>query len=525
MKWEEFKNRFKKDIHEQDANMDVDIDAIWKALEPQVDELNREKRKNRKFIFWLFFAGLIVVGSTVFFLFGKNKTPIFSGNKPLEKTQTADNQQSMTDKKTKLLNNDLPNRNKKTKINNDFTIKNKKNITASESKNPSSYSTIDNTNHFSKTKTKHGKLKLNNESAMDRFRNNKNTKTENQKRKRGFFYNNKNVKPESQTDSTEEILQSSSSTTEPAMILNENQNSDNTVPQASAPTRNILAFLPSISSPLMTYERELIISQRRNNDFFSKKINKEKRDDDDKKSSKQKFEFSADVFGGVSSVNRLMIAKNIFANEWLNIRKTHETSLEAIHYGALFGIRHESGLGLSLGLQKTRIAERYNMTGTQMKIDSIEGIELLRINLMGDTIPIEGVVAQTTTTTRNKKIYNNYSLVDIPILVNYQWSFGKWKAGIEAGVLANISLKTSGIIPNEIFDDVDIKANQSSLFKSKIGMSYQLSLMGSYLLGNNWEIQAVPSFRFFPKDFSVNENNISQKYRLLGGNLRLRYQF
>ena len=43
MKWKDFKNRLRKDAQQQKA--EVDVDAIWSAIEPQVDAINEEKVK------------------------------------------------------------------------------------------------------------------------------------------------------------------------------------------------------------------------------------------------------------------------------------------------------------------------------------------------------------------------------------------------------------------------------------------------------------------------------------------------
>ena len=68
MNWEKFNNRLRKDAEGQ--NNDVDIDSIWNAIEPQVDEINNAKNKKRRgvFFWWgavvlLFSVGLCFLGN------------------------------------------------------------------------------------------------------------------------------------------------------------------------------------------------------------------------------------------------------------------------------------------------------------------------------------------------------------------------------------------------------------------------------------------------------------------------------
>ncbi|MFK7807891.1 MAG: hypothetical protein AB8F74_08855, partial [Saprospiraceae bacterium] len=65
MKWDGFKNRLKKESHEQ--KQDVDIDAIWAAIEPEVDAINEKDKDRKEFVFWLFFGGILALTTGLFF--------------------------------------------------------------------------------------------------------------------------------------------------------------------------------------------------------------------------------------------------------------------------------------------------------------------------------------------------------------------------------------------------------------------------------------------------------------------------
>ncbi|MEO1262307.1 MAG: hypothetical protein AAFZ15_26105, partial [Bacteroidota bacterium] len=73
MKWPLFKNKIKDELSAHRS--EVDVDALWSAIEPQVDALNRTKRKKRRGLIWLLFAGVLLAGSTAgYFFLGNSKT-------------------------------------------------------------------------------------------------------------------------------------------------------------------------------------------------------------------------------------------------------------------------------------------------------------------------------------------------------------------------------------------------------------------------------------------------------------------
>ena len=95
MNWEKFNNRLRKDAEGQ--NNDVDIDSIWSAIEPEVDAINTEKKKNRRGIFFWWGAGILLFSVGMWFL----------GNQFSQKeniVQNTDNQIITTDHKNTDLN-------------------------------------------------------------------------------------------------------------------------------------------------------------------------------------------------------------------------------------------------------------------------------------------------------------------------------------------------------------------------------------------------------------------------------------
>ncbi len=79
MNWEKFKRQLRNDTQQQ--RVDVDVNAIWNAIEPQVDELNQSREKRKKRFFWIFFAGALLTGIGL---------AAFYSNTNTDKTNTVD---------------------------------------------------------------------------------------------------------------------------------------------------------------------------------------------------------------------------------------------------------------------------------------------------------------------------------------------------------------------------------------------------------------------------------------------------
>ncbi|MBK9013349.1 MAG: hypothetical protein IPM82_04325 [Saprospiraceae bacterium] len=61
MKWESMEDKIKAAL--LGHRTEVDADAIWAAIEPGVDAINR--RKKRRGLIWFIFAGVVLAGGAL----------------------------------------------------------------------------------------------------------------------------------------------------------------------------------------------------------------------------------------------------------------------------------------------------------------------------------------------------------------------------------------------------------------------------------------------------------------------------
>ena len=485
MKWDDFKNKFKQDVQQQ--NVEVDVDSIWNAIESDVDAINNKRK--RRFSFWIFFLGIGLVSGIGFYVFSNKNTNViavedksFDNKKEIVRsTQSADSQ----------LIKDRSNSNELLSVNIDKSEKNVIVATKNHSKNKKSNQNINskksNNNSFTKTIRKEI-IENKKETIVERTHSFPTQKVEKNLAKEEFLKNNTTIISKAQTEKT----------------------------QFNSPVLSATFLLNIIDSEKSITD----ILAKNKSDIYLKELKKEW-----KPKKENDFIFSAEVFGGVSFVNRKIAAKDPSSSDLLSIRANNEYPLEANHLGLLLKLKTQKGIYFSAGIQQTTIAERYEYKDTNISIDSVEGVKTLLVNLTGDTIPRMGMIPRTTTLVLEKKIFNTYQLLDIPVFIGYETKGKNWQFGVEAGVLANISLKTEGIIPNELFDDIDIKTDQDEVFKSNIGLSYHLGMTASRKIKGNFWLTITPSLRILPKDFSTDNYGLSQKYTLFGTRVGVRYNF
>jgi len=232
--------------------------------------------------------------------------------------------------------------------------------------------------------------------------------------------------------------------------------------------------------------------------------------------------------GGIGKAPNTLDTKNDTISPLLLIRRDTESSLETNQFGLTFSLRHRSGISLTSGLQQTTLVEKVAFDDTVTEVNLVDGITDVIIDSNGDSTFISGLIEETKVTTIEKRQYVRYKLLEVPLIVGWQTKDKNdtgWTFGVEAGVVPNISLTTKGSIFNENYEDVNIGLEQSSYFKKNIGLSYHIGFSVRRMLTENIELSLKPTIRFFPNDFSVDVNPISQKYNLVSGQLGVNYIF
>lgn len=528
MKWDLFKNKLKKEAQQQ--NDAVDIDALWSAIEPDVDALNGAEKKRRRFFLWFFFGAAVALTGTWFAL--SNDDAITTGmvaenNFNENKNENPPAVQGEVKNENEVLNlSDYENKNealaddlnqKKEIPGNENTISgwSEEKIAINENKRKnnsiknSSLNSEESSNDLTENANDISLIKIKNNSKI-----NPRTNTQRALKDAALFLQKENI-----TILSEKKTPIRKANIEENKVAISNEKAINRININSLLENWKNESLPTKGDSLS--EPAKFIASR---DYFA----------DDKKTKQSKISFTAGVTGGISFANRNLSQKEGPESLIFQYRNQYESPMEASHYGFFIGAKHEKyNLGLTIGLQNTTLTERYSYKSVIESTETITGVQVRRVNLDGDTINVMGDILETTTATVDKNIYNSYRLLEIPVTLSYHFPFRKWNLGLEAGILANLSLKTKGIVPNELLEvpsammmrDQDIDNSKNDLFKTKIGLGYQFGLSAGGTVVGNLEWRVAPMLRIYPSDFAGADNELSQRYVLYGVNVGFGYRF
>lgn len=519
MKWEKFDKKVNSELDGHQA--DVDIDALWGAIEPAVDAINTDKKKRRGGIFWWFFGGLLLVGMGLgVFLFNKNDAQIATD---LNVEKTVIKGRDIVDLNKKETDDAVINIEKATdeiEVNfKEVTKESEQLTTLNKAKSQSDFSENQDNIRLEKErilKNTSGnglieKGKFTNEMDLNNSKNGS-VASDNQEAK---------VRPIANADV---VLKKSNSIDEKeAKNVIENQRTNPFI--LNTKDKNRLSQLPV--DLLKEMEVSLADLQRKTlNDADAEAIKEEIKAvaAAQKKRAKKKANASMSLYGGVGLTARNLSSKNdSLDNSVLSLREDTERSLETIQLGMQFHLQHEkTGLELTTGLNYTQINERFDYNTAVIEMDSIEGVEFVYRNVNGDTVETVGMLPRTTTTTFTNRHYNKYQLIDIPVLLGYRKVFGKFSFGAQAGVLVNLRLKTSGRMLASESEIVNIEDTET--FKSSVGLSYYFGATIDYELTKKWSISAAPFVRHLPNNFANANYELKQKYTQYGLNVGVRYR-
>lgn len=205
-------------------------------------------------------------------------------------------------------------------------------------------------------------------------------------------------------------------------------------------------------------------------------------------------------------------------NEAVDIRRENERSLEGIQLGVYGRLTHNyTNLYFQIGGTYTRLSERLTRDYSYIRTDTTTGIISLTVSQSGDTITtIYGDIYTQTEVSGSDRVHHYHNVLDIPLMVGYDFDARIFNVGIEAGVSLNLYLLSRGrILNNQLsFDDVTV----NNPFRANLGLTYLGGLNVSRRLGRGSAYLSL-RYRHTPASYSSDESNFQQFYNQVGLNL------
>lgn len=196
------------------------------------------------------------------------------------------------------------------------------------------------------------------------------------------------------------------------------------------------------------------------------------------------------------------------------MRSTTEKPMEHLEGQLLVGYRLPSGIYAASGISFTQITERFHVdrTYTETEIQEDQVSEIL-VDVNGDTTFVHVTHHVTHHFHQEVSVYNKYTLIDLPVIVGYEWNRNRWYLGLEAGLEFNLSLRTNGRMLAPTDEIVDLES--SGMFRSNVSLSYLANLRVGYALSQRFEVFLTPGVRILPN--SVLKQDVQhQTYNLYG---------
>ena len=497
-----YKNIKNKTKHHES---DVDIDAVWAAIEPEVDKINADRQRKKRGGYWWLWGAVLLLGGTFYYL---NNNLYTDTDAKIIDPATAEilPRENQTTDATETVDSGLAVREGQSGSNTDIIS-----TADNNDRQTVSFPVPNRPDRVFNASEKNGSSS--DKSDLPALRSNKKAVAE------------KPINPEVKSAAASS-LPSVTKITDDYLIAD--PASESGTENSPNPTTDN----PDKNAPLA------VQNQEEKDPTDTQTIKKEiipptetpaqppvPAEEEDRRQPKYS-NFALGAYAGYSIISRDLSSTvdSLPAPEVLNLRRESEKLLEAQSYGLNAAFTHRSGFSLSVGGQYTLLTERYDNNKTEMRIDSTEGVVQRIVDLNGDTTDIIGMIPQKTTITFEKQIYNRYRLLDIPVLIGYEGGRDAWKFGVQAGVIANLSLTTSGQVRNSRTEDLDIGARQNEIFKDKAGLSYYFGGVIRYEILENTELSLAPNVRIFSQSFTVDDYILRQKYTLLGLQLGLRYR-
>jgi len=237
------------------------------------------------------------------------------------------------------------------------------------------------------------------------------------------------------------------------------------------------------------------------------------------------FKYSLDVFGGTGLLKKQLVAKS-FDNKWYeNDRHNTEHFLETFDVGAQFQMKHNSGFIAGTGINYRQIDELFQSeSSAQIRLFK-EGIVEIVTNADGSLTEITGQKLVINRISWNKKKYNNYSFISVPVYAGYSFSSDLMHFEITSGIDINlIFLKEGEIIGNEGFP-VSVSESQNSIFRKNTSVNLIGGFKLLYPLTDRMTIYSEPNFYYNLYSITDADHPLEQRYIHAGIRFGTRFVF
>ncbi|MFK7808330.1 MAG: hypothetical protein AB8F74_11060, partial [Saprospiraceae bacterium] len=239
-----------------------------------------------------------------------------------------------------------------------------------------------------------------------------------------------------------------------------------------------------------------------------------------------KSPFSLGAYGGYGLAAHHLSSNASEDAGYLSLREKTETAEQILTAGLNLQYQFKKGLYLKTGLGYQQITERFDFTKvTQSDIDVLQTPTTVYKRSDGTIDTTLGTVTVQKINIQDRKIYNRYRMIDLPLLVGYQQATTNrlsWFA--EAGVLVNLAFLPDGEIIDEDGETI-IDLAKSDDFRNAAGLTVSGAVGLSYRITKRISLQISPRLRYGLGSVTNGNSPLSQQFWSGALETGMRYQF
>ena len=235
-----------------------------------------------------------------------------------------------------------------------------------------------------------------------------------------------------------------------------------------------------------------------------------------------------EVYYGNDFPIRTLAARDASYNQVVQSRKETETPLYSFSLGARLGFNLDKHLRLMTGVHYSQINEKFEFVdpeSSQTKIVKTilyikDGEGMIKDSTFTyDTIYIPGTLIY--------KIKNQYSMVDLPLLLGWQaYTSDKMCIYVNAGVFANLAFKKEGMaLVDDRYVVRTFKDMSSNTFNHSLGISTYLGAQFCYRLQSGFEVFLEPNVRIQHRGLTTKDYPVKQNYTTPSVLIGTKYNF
>ncbi len=205
--------------------------------------------------------------------------------------------------------------------------------------------------------------------------------------------------------------------------------------------------------------------------------------------------------------------------QYADARKNAESFVYSNSFGVRLSAVFRNGLVTRTGL---------NISHTKGRFDYVkERQEIVIIIKNSNNVPIDTIKEFKILM---NKTYNRYRLVDLPLMVGYEYNLDKFSLTIQGGSAINLAFSQSGYIYSPDLtktfplNGVQTPEGSQYVFKPRAGISLIGSLGLNYEITPSWSVNFEPNIRYYLNSLSHPSYPLSQNFVSCGLMAGVRYR-